>query len=112
MFYVKTYGKMQDIQDKETNTDELQGTRELKKKPRWGLFCVCCTVKTKKAKCRKIKTQKQERINYKERKIKYLNKPVGARFSASVQMDPGAYPPSHIVGVTIHSHLAPRLKKE
>jgi hypothetical protein len=31
MLYVKTKGKMQDSQEKETSTDEEQGTRENKK---------------------------------------------------------------------------------
>jgi hypothetical protein len=48
MFYVKTKGKMQDIQDKETNTDELQGRRELKKSPAGGMgICVLCVLYSK-----------------------------------------------------------------
>jgi hypothetical protein len=64
------------------------------------IFVVCCTVK-KKEQARIIKTKKQVRKKYKERKRKGIQKiiPVGIRFSAPAQNDPGAHPATYTSGI-------------
>jgi hypothetical protein len=65
------------------------------------MFVLCVVSKDKKAKCRTIKAKTQIRMKYKHSIREYKIIPSWARFSAPVQIGPGAHPASYTISTGV-----------